>query len=191
MVRKVVWAAAGFLIVIVLIFVFGNKPKDRQDTFQTDISHINKADSHQDIATDPPVANADLPSTTALTPKVTAGNDTVKNIMAELKTLGCKNTLHEPVGVTGTTVWSPQFVEDNTDCLVLISAGTPEQSFTVFVKKPSGDEVKSKSPTSIVKYFFCADSPGVHSISVTCQTDCDYTFAAMDCPLDIAKKLMN
>lgn len=38
MVRKVVWAAAGFLIVIVLIFVFGNKPKDRQDTFQTDIS---------------------------------------------------------------------------------------------------------------------------------------------------------
>ena len=118
------------------------------------------------------------------------GFDEVETRVAEVLAEGCKHVLQKPGGVKGTTAWTPQFMEgDDAPCLNVIAAsGDPQKPLHISIRKPTGEKVEDKTLVEMVDFVYCADMGGPHSVNVFSPSNDRYTFAAVDCPRDLALK---
>lgn len=110
--------------------------------------------------------------------------------LRELAALGCTNVLHPPVIVKGTVAWTPKFPEEkNGACLVLLGeTGDPRKILTGLIQTPTNEKIDAPASGSSFEFVYCANAPGPHPINVTSPTNENYTFAAVDCPLDVSRK---
>ena len=108
--------------------------------------------------------------------------------MKEVAALGCTNVLHKPVVVRGTVAWSPNFPDGKDGaCLNLLAAtGDASRSLTGWVRSPSGKKSYSSNPGPVLDYVYCAEETGHHSVNVISHSNETYTFAAVDCPHNVA-----
>lgn len=118
------------------------------------------------------------------------GYNEMKAKMQELATAGCTNVLHPPVVVKGTVAWTPRFPDEkDSACLVLLGeTGDPDKILTGMVHTPTDRKIDAPNTGADFEFVYCADAPGLYPINVTSPTNERYTFAAVDCPRDIAFK---
>lgn len=175
-------AAAGIFIGLVMI----NRPQLPSESRTQDASQKSASEAPK-----PPSA-ATEPVTAARS--TSPGFAAVKAKIEEVQKQGCTHFLHKPVGVKGTTAWMPRLKgEDDSPCLRIIAAGSPDKALSVSIWLSETNKIKEAEdspPAPLLDYIYCAETEGLYSVNVLSPTDERYTFAAVDCPRPLSLKLL-
>ena len=181
--RSIVIGVIVFAAIVGVLLLFSSK--QQEDSF----SNADQSELDPD-GPDELEAPAPAPPPAPAAPPSRPGFAEVEKRVAEVLSGGCKNVLQKPTGVKGTTVWTPTFMEgDDAACLNVIAAsGDPEKPLHISIRKPTGEKIEDSTPVQMVDFVYCADMGGPHSVNIFSPSNERYTFAAVDCPRELALK---
>jgi hypothetical protein len=123
---------------------------------------------------------------------VSTGLNVVAARMKELYAAGCTHVLYpaEPTDVA--FEWTPELSKSKqANCLQILAAtGSATNVLTMSMTTPFGELVPVPAPAKLIDFLYCGETGGPHKIVFTPSDKDLYTFAAVDCPRHVARKLL-